>query len=54
LSSLALPATLEVRLRAIRTRRRASRLAGVLKVGIWFVSIAAAVSIAGGTLIGSR
>jgi len=49
-----LPATLEMRLRAIRTRRRASRLAGLVKVSIWFVGIAAAVSMAGGTLIGSR
>jgi len=51
---MALPATLDVRLRAIRTRRRASRFAGVLKAGIWFVGIAAVVSMAGATLIGSH
>ncbi|HSP09577.1 MAG TPA: hypothetical protein VLU92_08285 [Candidatus Dormibacteraeota bacterium] len=54
MSSLALPATLEVRLRAIRTRRRASRFAGVLKVGMWSVGIAAAASMAGAALIGGR
>ena len=51
---MALPATLTVRLRALRKRRRGLRLAGVLKLGAWFFGIAAAASMAGAALIGSR
>jgi hypothetical protein len=41
-------------LRAIRTRRRASHLADLFKIGTWLMGLAAVVTIAGGILIGSR
>jgi hypothetical protein len=41
-------------MRAIRGRRRSSRLASMLKLGAWLTGFAAAVTIAGGVLIGSR
>jgi len=43
-----------MRLRAIRARRRTSRLAGLIKASLWFAGIAGVVSMAGGALIGSR
>lgn len=54
MSSLALPATLEERLRAIHKRRHAAQFAEVVHLGAWFVGVAAVVSMAGAALIGSR
>jgi hypothetical protein len=54
LSSLVSPATFELRLRAIRSRRRSSRFASMVKLGAWLTGLVATVTIAGGVLIGSH
>jgi hypothetical protein len=54
LSSLVAPVTFELRIRAIRSKRRSSRFASTVKLGAWLTGLVAAVTVAGGVLIGSR